>query len=180
MSKSAIAKWHSAITRAASRPKILRMKDHPRIQLLERKLLLGSHPGRANPPELDRLIDEVSIELFGITSADTEFKGPADYDELPMQRQWAVDHQYDEYETPFDAVDLAPDQIVPALKRHGLDFTSERGQPLLCTKILSRQAIAAAKGIMGRMPDPADFQVKGFENWLQREAEAFTSRRRRD
>lgn len=179
MSKSAIAKWSAAITRASSPPRAMRMKDHPRIQLLERKLLLGSHPGRANTPELDSLIDDVSTELFGITSAETEFKQPIDYDELPMQQQWAVDHQYDEHETPFDAVDLAPDEIVPVLKRLGLDFTSDQGQPLLCIKILSRQALAAARGIMGRMPDPADFQAKGFENWLKSEAEAFTSRRRK-
>jgi hypothetical protein len=179
MSKSAIAKWNSAITQATSPSKILRMKDHPRIQMLEQKLLLWSYPGRANTPELDSLIDEVSIELFGITSAETEFKRPAEYDELPMRQQWAVDHQYDEHETPFDAVDLAPDEVVPVLKRLGFDFTSDHGQPLRCTKILSRQALAAARGMMGRRPDPAEFKAKGFESWLKSEAEAFTSRRRR-
>jgi len=180
MSKSAIAKWNAAITRASSPPKPLRMKDHPRIQLLEQKLLLWSHPGRPNSPELDTLIDEVSVELFGVTQNQTLFPLPADYEYLPVEQRWVIDDQYDAHEKPYDPVeDVPPEEAAAVLARYGMDFLAEPGQPLRCTKILARQAIAGAKGIMGRMPDPADFRAKGFENWLQKEADAFQSRRRK-
>lgn len=87
------------------------------------------------------------------------------------------DRHYD-HEDQYDTAEATDDEAVERLLALGLDFRDGKGQPLRCTKLFCRQAEAAAKGIMGRMPDCA---AAGLESWakaLERDAIKHMSRKR--
>jgi hypothetical protein len=125
--------------------------DLPGVRELEDCLLLyGNHPGR-----LEDEVDRVSRQLFGIAYQDTQFDMPDAYWDLPefSPERIKLDVAFDDYKEQFETgEELADDEAMEALKRLGLDFSDERGQPLRCTKRMSRPAEMAAKGIKGKLP----------------------------
>jgi hypothetical protein len=53
--------------------------------------------------------------------------------------------------------------------------SDDRGQPLRCTKLMSRPAEAAAKGVKGKLPDG----VMQWQDELMRERDAFLAKNRK-
>lgn len=197
MSRSSVREWAAAMRGEETKP-ALRMRDHPRIQELERVLLIYSAHGRANPPHVDDLIDDVSREIFAIKRNETEFVEPAPLvwdddilDDLSPGRAAAEifrrereeflyrEKLFAKHEARFGPADASPEELLPVLKRAGLDFSDPMGQPLRCTKHLARQAIAAAKKIMGRMPDASAFSTASFEKNLMSDAEEWLAAKRK-
>lgn len=143
------------------------------VQKLEDTLLL--YPG--DEERIEDALDTTSRELFGITDEDLDdFYLPEDYDTLPLLEQLRIGAALDEYEDSFETGDdLTDDENMEILKRFGLDFSDDRGQPLRCTNFLARVAELAAKGIKGKMPDPAG----SWADALERDREAFVRSRPR-
>jgi hypothetical protein len=137
-------------------PALIRMRELPQIQTLERRLLLYGD----DPNHVETLIEEASLELFGMRPSD------------PVYR---------EHETKYLASQQPTDDMMMGvlLGLMGLDFSDERGQPLRCTKHLARAAEAAAMGIAGRLPDGKAAELEKFEDGLTRDREAFLAKKRR-
>lgn len=131
--------------------------------------------------EVDDLVNVVSKEIFGITHNDTLFEPPRNYGQsvLPTQEDFEVEDRWDAHEEQFETEDMTDEEVVEYLKPYGFDFADDRGQPLRCTKRFCRQAEAAAKGIMGKMPDPATGSLDRLKNNLEEEARRFAQRKRR-
>jgi len=151
----------------------IRIREFPGIDELERKLLLYSGRGQL-PIDLDERMDEISVALFGIKREQTLYQKPADYYLLPKDE---LEFYEEEHESRYETSELDQDQAVAFLKTFGLDFSDEGGKSLLCTWYLKRQAEAAAKGFMGKMPDRAQAGLDTFASKLEADARAFLSRR---
>ncbi|MGH0227912.1 hypothetical protein NKZ03_17625 [Sinorhizobium meliloti] len=165
---------------AKATPIPLRVLDLPGIQQLEDKLLLyQSRSGRV-PPEISLLIDELGKTTFGITERDTRFEVPDDYSTLPewSRERWEIDARYHAYEERFLTTEAIDDEAVAILLGLGLDFRDKHGWPLLCTRHFRRQAEAAARGIMGRMPDRAAVNLESWTKALERDAKEHMARKR--
>lgn len=130
---------------------------------------------------LGQYVTTASQKLFGIIEDDTFFNLPDaywQYEEGSPEKEHLDDLEL-EYEEQFETGDdLTDDETCVVLSRLGLDFSDERGNPLLCTKRLSRCAEAAAKGIRGTMPDKESVALEKLENSFAREAEAFLAKKR--
>jgi hypothetical protein len=158
----------------------IRMLDLPGFQDMEAKLCLYTPIRGVFRPEMDLLIDELSIKTFGIVANDTLFELPEGYSRLP---EWSderieIEDRYFDHEDQYDTAEATDDEAVESLLSLGLDFRDSKRQPLRCTKLFCRQAEAAAKGIMGKMPDRA---VAGLESWtkaLERDARQHMSKKR--
>ncbi len=124
--------------------------------------------------------DVISIEIFGITESDTLFKIPSGYDDLPgwSQELAEINDSWDLHEEQFETANATDDEAVAILLRLGLDFRDERGQPLRCTKLFSRQAEAAAKGIMGKMPDREGADLESWTTKMMQAAREHMSKKR--
>jgi hypothetical protein len=145
----------------------IRVLDLPGIRQLEDRLLLEMWH------DLD--VDRVCHDLFGITPSGL-FEMPDDFSELSICERNRIGEAYEEYEKSFETGGgLTDDEEVKLLRSWGLDFTDDRGQPLRCTKLLSRVAEAAAKGIKGKMPD----HTAQWESALTRDREAFFAKKRK-
>lgn len=144
----------------------IRVLDLSGFQELEDKLLLYAPRSGVVPPELSRRIDELAIFTFGVTEGDTRFKIPDEYWALSegSRERWEIELQYKSHEKRFSTAEATDEEAVAILLALGLDFRDKQGWPLLCTKRFCRQAEAAAKGIMGKMPDRA---AAGLESWTK-------------
>jgi len=150
------------------------IRDIPMVRDLETKLI-GCSPNRDLSADVEYFVDMVSMSLFGIKGSDTEFeeeevnapKNSWEYSEWEWRK--------DEHDAQYDSVHLTDDETAAYLLAYGLDFHDSRGQPLRCVMWLRRQAEAAAKGIMGTMPDPVEFAASK----LEAEAAAFRARKGR-
>lgn len=165
-------------TNAALPP--IRVLGLPGFQGIEDKLCIYTPTRGALSPEIDTMIDELSVATFGITAKDTRFELPENYGRLP---EWSderieVEDRYNEHEDQYETAEATDDEAVAILLLRGFDFRDARGQPLRCTLHFSRQAEAAAKGIKGRMPDRT---AAGLESWtkkLEQEAKLHLQRKR--
>lgn len=148
------------------------------FQQIEDKILLAF--GRQSH-EVDDLVDLVSKETFGITYTDTLFERPRNYREtfLPSDEDYEIDDRWHAHEEQFETEGMPDDYVVEHLKELGIDFTDDKGQPLRCTTRFCRQAEAAAKGIMGKMPDPATGSLERLKDNLEEEARRFMHNKRR-
>lgn len=150
----------------------IRMLDLPGFQRMEDKLLLNPQRQGLLSPEVEDFADNLSKETFAIVRNDTLFELPREYDELP---EWSdefqeIEAKWEVHEEQFETAEASDDEAIPILLRLGFDFRDQRGQPLLCVKLFARQAEAAAKGILGKLPDR---EAAGLESWasaLEREA----------
>lgn len=158
----------------------IRVLDLPGFQGIEDKLCIFTPTRGALSPEIDAMIDDLSTATFGITAKDTLFELPAIYNRLP---EWSderieIEDRYYDHESQYETAEATDDEAVAILLLRGFDFRDARGQPLRCTLHFSRQAEAAAKGIMGKMPDRA---AAGLESWtkkLEQEAKLHLQRKR--
>lgn len=159
---------------------MIRMLDLPGFQRMEDRLLLNPSRNGELGPDVEDFADNLSNETFGITRNDTLFELPSEYDDLP---EWAderreIEDRWDIHEDQFETAEASDDEAIPILLRLGFDFRCERGQPMRCVKLFARQAEAAAKGIMGRLPDR---EVAGLEFWanaLERDAKQHMLKKR--
>jgi phenylpropionate dioxygenase-like ring-hydroxylating dioxygenase large terminal subunit len=150
------------------------MLDLPGIRKLEDSLLFNGFPRCVLSPETEQLALDLSIELFGITQSQTEFN---------VDDYWDCDDE--EFEQKrlkhlrwFATTDLPDEDKVQALLHLGLDFRDDRGGPFRCTRLLSGQAEAAAKGVMGKLPDQASANLNRWANNLQKDAEDYLTKRK--
>ena len=89
--------------------------------------------------ELPHLIDEASIELFGITQRDTFYWALPD----------AVRAQYGraEWEANFDILDRYTRDPNAHWRAFGLDLRCEQGDTLHCLEVFGRQLVCALHGL---------------------------------
>lgn len=152
---------------------MLRLIEIPAIRTLEDKLLLGTTLHGPLPHTLDEPIRETSLAVFGIVENDTYFMLPANFNSLPENspERGKVEESYWDFEERFELdEDFTDDEMVETLLRLGVDMRDERGLPLRCTKLLYRQAEAAAKGIAGRLPDQIELRFNKWEKGLMNAA----------
>jgi hypothetical protein len=171
--KGRFEKWGQVAAQAAKPIPQFLIRAHPGIEDLERKLLFSKGNGDTLPAEIEEFVDRISVQLFGVKRQDTEF--PDSY--YLRQKRFFDPGEY-EHECQYETAELDQEEVVWFLKQYGLDFTGSDGQPLRCTWHLKRQAEAAAKGIMGKMPDREKAAVDSFASRLEAEAKAFKSRKR--
>lgn len=184
MKRADLLKWSAA---ANAQPPVkvipkkappLRMLSIPAVSDLERHLLLYG----PDHPETTQEAISVCRTLFGIEPADTEYDVPAEYWTLPDYdpEKWRLHNLWVKYERQFETSDdLTDDETVEVLAGFGLDFTDERGHPLRCTKLFSRVAEFAAKGIKGKLPDRGAIQLAKFEDSLMQQRDAFLANKRK-
>ncbi|MER9683494.1 hypothetical protein NKJ23_30060 [Mesorhizobium sp. M0184] len=158
----------------------IRMLDLPGFQEMEDKLWLYTPTRGVFTPELDSRINDLSMRTFGIVENDTLFNLPDGYSQLPAwsDERIEIEDLFYDHEDQYDTADATDDEAVDSLLVLGLDFRDGKGQPLRCTKLFCRQAEAAAKGILGKMPDRT---VAGLESWtkkLEREAREHMNKKR--
>lgn len=158
----------------------IRVLDLPGFQQLEDKLLLYQSRSGGVPPEVSLLIEELGKSTFGITDRDTLFELPDDYATLPewSRERWEIDMRYSAHEERFLTAEATDAEAVEVLLGLSLDFRDNLGRPLLCTKHFCRQAEAAARGIMGRMPDRVTANLETWTKTLEREAREHMARKR--
>ncbi|MBP1858195.1 hypothetical protein [Rhizobium herbae] len=150
------------------------------FQKLEDKLLLYRSLYGELPPELGNFIDDLSRKTFGVTEENTRFQFPEEYQDLPEwdSERWAIDSSFYRHELQFETADVTDDEAVKVLLNLGLDFRDTRGWPLQSTKYFCRQAEAAAKKIMGRMPDRSAVQFESWAKALERDAARYMARKK--
>ncbi len=184
MKKADINKWAKVasgplriVTERKKEP--IRIIDLPGVRALEDRILLS---GRARGYHED-IVASVSSELFGVSHFDLQFKIPEEYRDLPsykIRQQMELQRLSLVHESQFQTHDsLTDDETVSIMAQLGFDFTDDLGRPLRCTKLMSRAAEAAAKGIMGRMPERGAIELKKFELDLEKARDAFLAKRRK-
>ncbi|TIU48978.1 MAG: hypothetical protein E5W19_15270 [Mesorhizobium sp.] len=158
----------------------MRILALPGFQEMEDKLWLYTPTHGVFTPEMDTLINDLSMKTFGIVADDTLFSLPEGYSQLPVwsDERMEIEDRYDDHEDQFDTADATDDEAVDSLLVLGLDFRDGKGQPLRCTKLFCRQAEAAAKGIMGKMPDRAAAGLESWANKLERDAREHMNKKR--
>jgi hypothetical protein len=89
--------------------------------------------------ELPHLIDDASVELFGITQSDTFYAALPD----------AVSARYgrDEWEAQFEVLGQAPRDPNAQWRAFGLDLTCHEGRGLHCAELFGRQLLCALNGV---------------------------------
>ncbi|MDR7224365.1 hypothetical protein [Aminobacter aminovorans] len=158
----------------------LQIRRLPGFQQIEDKLLLYSSVRGTLPPDVEKAVDDLSLNTFGITATQTEFAFPEHYQALPVYSDELreIEDAYYEFEDRFDTSDATDDEAVEILLGLGLDFRDERGFPLRSTKLFMRQAEAAAKEIAGCLPSRGDVEVAQWKTTLEQEAYLYMRRKR--
>jgi hypothetical protein len=92
--------------------------------------------------ELPHLIDEASLELFGITSQDTFYRALPD----------AVRARYGraEWEANFDILGRYTRDPNAHWRAFGLDLCCQQGDTLYCLEVFGRQLVCALRGLHPR------------------------------
>jgi hypothetical protein len=152
----------------------------PGVADLESKLLLNPPVRGVHRPVVDDMADNLSRATFGIARDDTLFDPPEGYKDLieGSRECWEIHQAHREHELRFKTADAMDDEAVDILLGLGLDFRGDNNQPLRCTKLLCRQAEAAARGLMGRLPDQTAIDLTAWESKIERDAQQFMSRRK--
>lgn len=151
----------------------VRIREFPRVSDLEAKLI-GCSPQRDLPHDVEYFVGIVSLELFGIKEDDTLFHEPESSAPKYSREYKDWEDRWRKHEDQYISPDLTDDEAVVYFEALGLDFTDSRGQPLRSVMWLRRQAEAAAKQLMGNMPDAATLA----EDKLKVDREAFLRTRK--
>jgi len=113
----------------------------PAVAEVERQLELQSRDRLLDDEleDLPRLIDEASVELFGITSQDTFYFALPD----------AVRARYGraEWEANFDLLGRYTRDPNAPWRAFGLDLRCEQGDTLHCLEVFGRQLVCALHGL---------------------------------
>ena len=161
------------------------MVDVASIRALENKLLLYSDHRGDPSPECEVWCDDLCKQTFGITSAETEFQWPIDFDVMEKEGRpecWDFYRAYHAHEARFDTSELDAPGRVELLTKLGLDFTDDNGQPLRCLARFFRAAEAAAKRMNGfstSLPTLEQISVSSFGDAMAADAQAFLAKKRR-
>jgi hypothetical protein len=89
--------------------------------------------------ELPHLIDDASVELFGITQRDTFYWALPD----PVRGRYGRT----EWEAQFDVLGQAARDPNAHWRGFGLDLTCEEGRALHCVELFGRQLLCALNGV---------------------------------
>ncbi|MCV9962192.1 hypothetical protein OIU34_09800 [Pararhizobium sp. BT-229] len=177
--------WHKLtggeqISPATKRIDLIKMLSIPGIIDLEGKLLLNPPRNGNLVPSVEEYVDSVSLKIFGITATDTLFELPEGYEDEPEGTlEWfRVQSRLCDHEDQYATADSTDDEAVEILLMLGFDFRDDRGQPLRCTKFLCRQAEAAARGMMGTMPDRAEVGLEAWAKKLEQDAKQHMARKK--
>ncbi|RWK73163.1 hypothetical protein [Mesorhizobium sp.] len=92
--------------------------------------------------------------------------------------RWDIEDAFNKHEDQYETCEATDDEAVTVLAGLGLDFNDGRGQPLRCTKYFCRQAEAAAKGLMGKMPDRAAANLAVWGSALEQAARVHMNKKR--
>lgn len=133
--------------------------------------------GIALPGTLERL-NELSKATFGIVEADTNFVFPKNFNGLPIIEREALRRDFEKNQSLYETAKVTDESAIVILLRLGFDFRDERGFPLRLTSYFKRQAEAAAKGIMGVIPN---LETIGHRNWeinIAKDAKKFMENRK--
>lgn len=130
-----------------------------------------AHPNPEWAPEQDDLkplVDRVSLALFGITGADTQFSADRDWRE-----DETFDEAYDRWERQFYMPWFEDDQDQAAFEQTvwaglGWDVTDGAGATLPSLGHFERQMVCATNGVLGRLPSSGP-----TERELEAQAEAW-------
>ncbi len=118
------------------------------------------------------------MDLFGNTYEETERKLEALLASDVWDQQAEASDAFDDTLREFYETDsLSDEEIVAYFIPRGLDFRDERGQPLRSTIFLARQAEAACREIVGKLPSEADAAERDWAAQLQQDAHAFLKRK---
>ncbi|RWP25150.1 hypothetical protein [Mesorhizobium sp.] len=164
----------------APHPVLIRIFDLPGFETIERKLLLYTSARSELSPSLEFEVNDLSERTFGIIRNDTLFLLPIHYNSLhaASSERWKIEDEFNEHEDQYETSDATDDEAVTILASLGLDFNDSRGQPLRCTRYFCRQAEAAAKGLMGRMPDQAAANLEVWGSALEQAARVHMNKKR--
>ncbi len=161
------------MTPADSPPARFILRDLPGVADIERSFANPNRHWAKENDDLGQRIDMVSVALFGITDADTEFEFTEaylrhhypwtfpDYDRVKLRKTTSdamqsfnhEDELYKAWELHFRVMDLADQARLPLFEALGWDVLDETGSPLWCLDVFGRQIIAATKGLRGKLPD---------------------------
>ena len=177
--------WAKLSATRKSRPvestrKTVRFRDLPGVDGLENACFLLMDRRGNLPPEIEERARDLSLQVFGITEAETKYVWPDEYfDHHPDSYEaYPFIVQAEAHERRFEAMKLPDDEKVKYLKNLGWDFGDERGEPLRSIRLFVRQAEAVSKGIAGQWPDlEATAEAKTFSQ-LEKEAKEWAARRR--
>lgn len=125
------------------------------------------------------MVNDFSKATFGIVENDTEFVMPDDYSSLFTWERWGIDHQRDAHNDQYETLDMDDFQAASFLFDEGLDFYDEHGNPLRCLRHLKRQAEAAVKLRLGKMPDRAAVGLERWSSSVEADAKAFMAKKHR-
>ncbi len=154
--KPKYAEWAKLTAHRKSREVLapIRVLNLPGFREIEDKFILYQSRSGHLPPEVESACEELSLKTFGTTRSATQFEWPDDYwdsDEYSPERD-RIQRWFSEFERRFETEDLADDDRAAVLKRLGLDFTDDRGDPLRCIRVFSRQAEAPLRASGERCP----------------------------
>jgi len=165
------------VTQRPNKP--IRVIDLPGVRALEGRLLLsGRDRGRS-----EDMVASVARDLFGVGHFELQFTIPEKYRDLPsyaVSELHELEQLREVHESQFETSDrLTDDETVEVMARLGFDFRDDAGRSLRCTKLMNRPVEAAAKGIMGHLPDRGAIELKKFEADLEKARDAFLAKKRR-
>ncbi|MDH7786711.1 hypothetical protein QBD01_002732 [Ochrobactrum sp. 19YEA23] len=151
------------------------MRNFPIVLQIEDNFIIYGRENGQVDPSVEGDLAELSIALFGVNIENTLFRFPDRYWKLSEDSMdfWDIDKQYEVHESRFQTANASEDETVEILLKLGLDFRDANGWPLRCTRYLCRQAEAAAKGIMGTLPDTNLLALQVWESALERSAKQF-------
>ena len=121
---------------------------------------------RENEDEIanSNVLNQFSRKLFGVSFSDAQWEMNVDIrkslDTPEKEEQW--EELREEFTSQFRTNDSTDVKAVKILLKLGIDFRSSQGHPLNMTRYFKRQAEAAARGIMGKLPDLENLQI---ESW---------------
>jgi len=161
--------------------KIIRMLDFPKIAKLENFFVLNAPNIRTINSDIQGKLDVASQEIFESTINDTYFDAPEDYESIPegTKEHDDLDYEWETHEGQYAIVEGSPRDQVEALMALGFDFRDDSGLPMRITEHFCRQAIAAAKGSVGRMPDTGEVDLAHWEKSLRTQSQHYMAGRKR-
>jgi hypothetical protein len=121
------------------------------------------------------LLRNFSQKFFGNIFSDTKFELSNEemnkLDTPEKQEEW--DEIINDFESLFQTTDAGDDETVEILLELKIDFRSAQGHPLNMTRYLKRQAEAAAKRIVGQLPEQETLRTDMWESKLLADKKLF-------
>jgi hypothetical protein len=148
---------------------VILLRNLPGVADLERRMNLPNAEWAAENDNLRQDIDKVSVRLFGIAEADTEYHWRRDLSDEDNARA------FDLWELNFKLAYCDFEEGEPVWLAMGWDITDGAGVPLTCAWEFDRQIVCASKGLRGHLPilaaanDEAEAEnaMKSAETWAE-------------